>query len=85
MKWFLLLLTIALIILHQDLWNWSKVDPRLFGFVPIGIWYHALFCVAAAVLMWLFARFAWPSHLEHVQPETPLAGMTNDESPHRAE
>jgi hypothetical protein len=52
----------------------------LFVFLPIGIWYHALFCVTAAILLWLFARFAWPTHLENVQPEPPLRGMTNDET-----
>lgn len=69
MKWVLYLLTIALIVLHQDWWNWNKVDPRAFGFLPVGIWYHALYCVAAAVLLALFAAFAWPTHLEDVQPE----------------
>ena len=73
MKWVLSLLTIALIVLHQDWWNWDKVDPRWFGFLPVGIWYHALYCVAAAVLLALFAAFAWPTHLEDVQPEPGVA------------
>lgn len=76
MKWVLAFLTLVLIVLHQDWWNWSKVDPRLFGFVPVGIWYHALFCVAAAILLWLFVLFAWPKHLENVEPE---AGVVRDE------
>lgn len=69
MKWFLYLATIVLIVLHQDWWNRSKVDPRWVGFLPVGLWYHALYCVAAAVLLWLFVRFAWPSHLENVERE----------------
>ena len=73
MKWFLLLATVALIVVHQDFWNWDKVDPRWFSFLPVGLWYHALFCVAAAVLLRLFVAFAWPSHLEEIQREMPGA------------
>jgi len=66
MKWVLYLATIALIVLHQDWWNWSK--PGLaFGFLPVGLWYHALYCVAAAVLLALFVKFCWPAHLEQVE------------------
>ena len=73
MKWLLVFLTLVLIVLHQDWWNWSKVDPLLFNFVPVGIWYHALFCVAAAILLWLFDLLAWPRHLENVEPEPGVA------------
>jgi len=53
----------ALYLLHQDIWFWRS--PRLvLGFIPIGLFYHACFSVAAALLMWLLVTFAWPSHLE---------------------
>jgi uncharacterized membrane protein len=73
MKWVLFVLTMVLIVLHQDFWNWSKVDPRWFGFMPIGLWYHAIFCVAAAVLLAMFVAFMWPTHLENVErdPHAP--------------
>jgi hypothetical protein len=73
MKWVLFTLTVILIVLHQDWWNWDKIDPRLFGFMPIGLWYHAAFCVAASVLLALFVAFTWPSHLEDVErdPSAP--------------
>ena len=71
MKWFLYLLTIVLIVLHQDFWNWNHVGPLWFGFLPVGLWYHLLYCVAAAVLMALFVVWAWPTQLEHVQREVP--------------
>ena len=60
----LLAATIALIVVHQDWWNWNKVNPRLFGFLPIGLSYHAGFAVACAVLMYCLVRWAWPKHLE---------------------
>jgi hypothetical protein len=78
MKWFLLILTVGLIIVHQDFWNWAKTDPRMFGYLPVGIWYHAAFCIAASVLLWLFVLLAWPKHLEDAQPED---GVVRDQTP----
>jgi uncharacterized protein DUF3311 len=65
MKTTLLVVAVAaLYLLHQDIWFWRS--PYLvFGFIPIGLFYHALFTVAAALLMWLLVTFAWPTHLEH--------------------
>jgi hypothetical protein len=50
--------------LHQDLWFWRQARPFVFGFLPVGLAYHAAYCLAVAVLMWLLTRFAWPAHLE---------------------
>jgi hypothetical protein len=50
--------------LHQDVWFWSAARPLVFGFLPIGLAYHALYCLAAAVLMWTLTKLAWPTHLE---------------------
>jgi hypothetical protein len=65
MKKSLLVAAVALLyILHQDIWLWRTARPLVFGFLPIGLFYHACFSVAAALLMWLLVRFAWPSRLE---------------------
>lgn len=69
MKWFLSVSTVVLIVLHQDWWNWSSSHPLWFGFLPVGLWYQALYCVAASVLMALFVLFAWPKDLEEAEPE----------------
>ena len=46
---------LALMILHHDWWFWT--DGRLlFGFLPIGLGYHALISLAAAGL-WAWAAF----------------------------
>jgi hypothetical protein len=55
---------IALYVLHQDFWNWRTPYPLVFGFVPIGLFYHGAFSVAAAVVLSLLVKYAWPSHLE---------------------
>ena len=62
-KRFILILGVALFFLHQDFWNWT--DRHLvFGFLPVGLAYHALFTIAAA-LLWAYAiRIAWPKDLE---------------------
>jgi hypothetical protein len=77
-KYLLLLLVIIVYALHQDVWNWKKVDPLIFGFIPIGLAYHAVYSCVAAVVMWLLVRFAWPAHLEktetHRAPDRKEAG-----------
>jgi hypothetical protein len=65
MKRALLVLAVAVLyVLHQDIWFWRTARPLVFGFVPIGLAYHAAFSVAAAVVLGLLVTFAWPSHLE---------------------
>ena len=54
----------ALYLAHQDFWFWRSARPLVFGFLPIGIAYHGLYCVAAALLMWALTKVAWPAHLE---------------------
>ena len=60
----LVIAVIALYILHQDIWFWRTAHPLVFGFVPIGLFYQGCFSIAAALLMWLLVKFAWPYHLE---------------------
>lgn len=63
----LVVAVITLYVLHQDFFFWYTARIRgviPFGFIPIGLFYHACFSVAAALLMWLLVKFAWPAHLE---------------------
>ncbi len=54
---------LLLAVLHQDFWLWN--DPTLlFGFLPVGLAYHVLFSVVAAVLWFLALNYAWPSDVE---------------------
>ena len=55
---------VALYALHQDVWFWRTARPLVFGFMPIGLFYHAAFCVAVALYIWTLTALAWPSHLE---------------------
>jgi hypothetical protein len=67
----LILAVLAVYVLHQDVWLWRSARPLLFGFLPVGLAYHAGFSVLAALLMWLLVSQAWPSHLEHDADSRP--------------
>lgn len=60
--WILAILGVYL--LHQDFWFWRTARPLVFGFLPIGLAYHAAYCVVVALLMWGLTRSLWPAHLE---------------------
>ena len=51
---------LVLYALHQDVWLWRTARPLVFGFLPIGLAYHAAYCLAAALLMWALTTYAWP-------------------------
>lgn len=63
-RWLLSLAVLILYALHQDFWLWREARPLVFGFLPVGLAYHAGFTLAAAALMIVLVRVAWPSHLE---------------------
>jgi hypothetical protein len=58
-----LLIFVVLAILHQDFWNWDN-KGLVFGFMPVGLAYHALYSVLAAVFWLCVSRFAWPVDIE---------------------
>jgi hypothetical protein len=64
----------SLYVLHQDIWFWREARPLVFGFLPIGLAYHAAYCVAIALLMWTLTRVAWPAHLESAAEEKTRDG-----------
>ena len=64
MKWFVYSLIVLLAILHQDFWWWHDAEPLAFGFMPIGLSYHAAVSIAASLLWALAVRFCWPSEVD---------------------
>jgi hypothetical protein len=63
-KTLVLLLILAVYVAHQDIWNWRKYDPMIFGFLPIGLAYQAAYSIACAVLLAILVKTVWPKHLE---------------------
>ncbi len=65
----LTMMVLAVFLLHQDSWNWKAAEPLVFGFLPVGLAYHAGYSVLAAIMMVVLVKFAWPKHLESVEAE----------------
>ena len=58
-----ILVFLILAVLHHDVWNWD--DKSLwFGFIPVGLGYHAVFSLVVALFWALVIRFAWPHRVE---------------------
>ncbi|MFQ5430257.1 MAG: DUF3311 domain-containing protein [Phycisphaerae bacterium] len=57
-------LILLLIILHQDFWWWDDSDTLVFGFLPIGLAYHAAISIAAAGLWAMAVRYCWPAEAD---------------------
>jgi hypothetical protein len=57
-------LIVAFYLAHQDIWFWQSARPLIFGFLPIGLAYHAAYCLGASLMMWTLTTFTWPAHLE---------------------
>jgi hypothetical protein len=64
---------VVLYLLHQDFWFWRDARPLVFGVLPIGLFYHAVFTLASSLVLWLLVTFAWPSHLEASGEKAPSA------------
>jgi hypothetical protein len=69
----LTMLVLAVYLLHQDYWNWSTAQPLVFGFLPIGLAYHAGYSILASIMMAILVKFAWPERLEKVEGKNPAA------------
>jgi len=69
-KILLFLLILAMYVLHQDFWNWKNAE-LVFGFLPVGLAYQVGYSIAAAIMMAILVKFAWPKQLESTEPEDP--------------
>jgi len=74
----LVISVIALYILHQDVWFWREARPLVFGFIPIGLFYHACFTVAASFVFWMLVKLAWPAHLERDVEQSAAADFEHE-------
>ena len=80
-KALLFVLIAGVYVLHQDSWNWKHAEPLIFGFLPIGLAYHAGYSILASILMALLVKYAWPHHLEAAGD--PGATGEQEKSPRR--
>ena len=52
-------MVLILLIIHQDFWNWND-GTLVFGFMPMGLFYHACISLAAGCVWFMACQFAWP-------------------------
>ncbi|MFN3169043.1 MAG: hypothetical protein ACE37H_18505 [Phycisphaeraceae bacterium] len=52
-----------LCVVHQDCWNWDN-RGLVFGFIPVGLAYHAGISLAAVTLWACAVKWAWPGGVE---------------------
>jgi len=79
----LALAVIALYLLHQDFWFWRATTPLVFGFLPIGLFYHVCYTLAISGLMWSLVKHAWPAQLEKQtdhESANPQSAIRNPQS-----
>jgi len=50
--------------LHQDFWFWREARPLVFGFLPIGLFYHVAYMIGVSLLFWALVKHFWPAHLD---------------------
>jgi hypothetical protein len=54
------LFILTLIALHHDFWFWNRIDPMLWGWAPVALWYHAALTVLCIPALYLLGRWVWP-------------------------
>jgi hypothetical protein len=65
-------LLVLLFVARFDLWLFD--DGRLVAGLPIGLAYHAVYCLAASLVLWLLTRHSWPAGLDDAADADEPAG-----------
>lgn len=73
MRYVIWAMVLILVIVHQDFWNWND-ETLVFGFMPIGLFYHACMSLAAGVVWFLACQFAWPNDVDDHVPDNVVGG-----------
>jgi hypothetical protein len=75
----------TLYVLHQDFWFWRTANPLAFGFIPVGLLYHACYTLATAFALWLLVKYAWPSELEEGGGDEEIERLGDGETGRRGD
>ncbi len=64
-------LVVVLLVLHQDYWFWRN-DTLVFGWIPLGLFYHVCLSILASLVWILATKIAWPAEtIRAAQLATP--------------
>ena len=75
MKWVIAVVLVGVALLHHDFWLWRD-KTLVFGFLPIGLAYHACFSILASLAMWMLVHFLWPKELDDAEPAPAPVSVT---------
>jgi hypothetical protein len=64
----LYLVVLIVYLLHNDLWFWN--NPTIIMGIPVGLFYHLIYCFIASILLFLLIKFAWPKFVEEVDQDS---------------
>jgi len=60
-------LAVLLVLAHHDFWNWHRSEPLVLGFIPVGLAWHTMISLFAAVLAALMVRYNWPPSVDALE------------------
>ncbi len=72
-RWLIALAAVVLAVLHQDFWLWED-RTLVFGVIPSGLMYHAVYAVVAAAFWFVTMQLAWPSTVADGLEDAPAEG-----------
>jgi hypothetical protein len=75
--WIVAALVVLLLILHQDNWFWTD-DTLVFGFMPIGLFWHVCISIGASLTWALASKIAWP--IDEDEEAAVVASATSEET-----
>ena len=80
MRRLVIFLILALTVLHHDFWWWNDGETLVFGFLPIGLAYHAGVSVVAGCLWAMAVRYCWPHELDDDAGELTTSSTSGDQA-----
>ncbi len=80
LKWLVIGLIVLLTLLHQDFWFWDTYEPLIFGFIPIGLAYHAMISLLAGFFWFLAIKYCWPEGVDDVEEELTSEEGNSDQT-----
>lgn len=73
MKYVVIAMIATLAVVHQDFWWWDDRTP-VFGFLPIGLAWHAGISLAAGIVGWIAVTWCWPEELDKIEEAVTREG-----------
>ena len=64
-KWVVAVAILALLVAHQDYWQWNRTE-LVYDIVPFNMAYHIVLSIVTATVWLLVCTFCWPRQVEEV-------------------